>query len=66
MYYSTREVAKKLKVQPDRLQKAIWLGKVDSPIKSPSGDFLWTEKDIERAAWALNRFSVLQGGKNER
>jgi len=58
MYYSTRDAAKKLKVKPDRLQKAIWLGKVDSPIKSPSGQFLWTEKDIEKASWVLHHRSL--------
>jgi len=59
VYYSTRDVAKFLKIKPDRLQKAIWLVMIDCPQRSPSGTFLWTLKDIEKAAWALHLTHVL-------
>jgi len=45
-YFSTREVAKILSVRPDNLSRAIWLGRISQPAKSPSGNYLWTEKDI--------------------
>jgi hypothetical protein len=54
-FYSTRQVAVFLGmgIRPDTIQKAIWQGRLDPPQKSPSGSFLWTERDIERASWAL-------------
>ena len=52
-FYSTRDVAKILGIRPDNLSRIIWLGRLDPPTKSPSGDFLWTERDIERASWVL-------------
>jgi hypothetical protein len=52
-FYSTRQVARLLGLKPDILQKAVWLGRIDPPAKSPSGHFLWTELDIERASWVL-------------
>ena len=52
-YSSTREVATILKVNPSRLSRAVWDGRVDPPQKSPSGNFLWTYEDINRASWAL-------------
>lgn len=56
-YYSTQNTAKILKVQPDRIQKAIWNGRLESPLKSHSGNYLWTKQDIERVAWALHRWN---------
>lgn len=52
-YYSTRQVSKCLGVRPDMLQKAIWQGRLDAPEKSPSGNYLWTTEDINRASWQL-------------
>ncbi len=52
-FYSTRQVARFLRIKPDTLQKAIWQGRVDPPAKSPSGNFLWTEADIDRTSWVL-------------
>jgi hypothetical protein len=54
-YYSTRQVAKLLGISPACLTKALWDGRVDSPQKSPSGNFLWTIPDIEAASWRLGR-----------
>ena len=53
MYWSTREVAKKLGLNPNTLTRAVWDGRVNAPEKSPSGNYLWTELDVERASWAL-------------
>ena len=56
-FWSTREVAKLLGVSVALLTKATWSGRMDPPQKSPSGNFLWTESDIERASWVLLRKS---------
>ena len=42
-----------LNIRPDTLQKAIWLDRVEAPAKAPSGAYLWTDVDIQRASWAL-------------
>ena len=52
-YRSTRDVARMLGVNPSRLARAIWDGRLDSPVKAPSGAFLWTPTDIDRASWLL-------------
>ncbi len=52
-FYSTRQVAGLLGIKPDTLQKAIWQNRVIPPTKSPSGSYLWTLSDIERASWVL-------------
>jgi hypothetical protein len=54
-YFSTRQVAGLLGVSVSLLTKAVWCGRVDPPAKSPSGNFLWTLADINRASWVLNR-----------
>ena len=54
-FYSTREVAGLLEIKPDTLAKAIWQGRVNPPMKGPSGQYLWTLRDIERASWVLLR-----------
>ncbi len=53
-YLSTRQVAKLLGISVSLLTKAVWCGRVDPPQKSPSGNFLWTLTDIERASWVLH------------
>lgn len=52
-YLSTRQVSRLLDVSVSLLTKAVWDGRVDPPAKSPSGNFLWTHADIDRASWAL-------------
>jgi hypothetical protein len=52
-YYGTRQVAAMLGISPATINQAIWNNRLDPPTKSPSGNFLWTEQDIERASWAL-------------
>lgn len=62
-FYGTRQVAKILNIRPHTLTAAIWNGRVDPPQKSPGGEFLWTEEDIERASWILlHRPYKHQGG----
>lgn len=56
-YFSTREVARLLDVSVSLLTKAVWSGKIDPPLKSPSGNFLWTPADINRASWVLRHKS---------
>jgi len=60
-YASTRQVAQRLKMRPDTLVRAVWQGTVNPPSKSPSGAYLWTERDIESAACALHRTAFLRG-----
>ena len=52
-YLSTRQVARLLDISVSLLTKAVWSGRVDPPQKSPSGNFLWTQEDVERTSWAL-------------
>jgi len=52
-YKSTRDVAKILGINPSRLARAIWDGRLDAPERSPGGAFLWTEHDTRRASWVL-------------
>ena len=52
-FYSTRQVAGLLAIKPDTLAKAIWQNRINPPIKSPSGNYLWTIEDIEHASWVL-------------
>jgi len=54
-YSNTRQAADQFGIKPTRLAKAVWDGRVDPPAKSPSGTYLWTLRDIERASWALLR-----------
>jgi len=52
-YKGTREVARLLGVNPSRLARAVWDGRLQAPARAPSGAFLWTEDDIRRASWAI-------------
>lgn len=52
-YYSTRQAASLLGIKPCRLQQAIWQNRINPPAKGPSGQYLWTIKDIDHASWAL-------------
>ena len=54
-YRSTREVARLLRLNPSRLARAVWDGRLHPPEKAPGGAFLWTPEDIERASWLLRR-----------
>ena len=66
-FYSTREVAKILGIRPDSLSRIVWLGQFTPPPKRPSGNFLWTKQDIERASWALlhRAYQTEQEGRND-
>ena len=52
-YRSTREVAKLLGLNPSRLARAVWDGRLTPPARAPGGAFLWTKEDVERASWLL-------------
>lgn len=73
-FYSTRQVARLLGLAPDSLTRAVWNSRVLPPPKGPSGNYLWTIDDIERAAWALHRHDAFEqwrqritegGGRND-
>ena len=53
MFKSTSQVARILGISASRLGRAVWEERVDPPTRGPSGAFLWTDADIERASWAL-------------
>jgi hypothetical protein len=53
-FWSTREVARLLGVSVALLTKAVWSNRVDPPQKSPSGNYLWTLADINRASWVIH------------
>jgi hypothetical protein len=72
MFRSTREVANLLGITPGRISKAVWDGRLTPPERGPSGAFLWTPDDVQRACWALLRRDVdaylaeqLEGGDHE-
>ncbi len=67
-FYSTRQVGQILNIKPDLISKAIWSNRLESPAKSPSGNYLWTKLDVERVAWALHRwdrYKMWEGSNNE-
>ncbi len=65
-FKNTAEVARIIGIKTSALQRAIWDGRVTAPAKSPSGGFLWTEKDIDSASWALKRKPYEpKGSKND-
>jgi len=55
MLLGTRQVAGILQLSPSRIMRAIWEGRIQSPVKGPGGAFIWNEVDIRRTAWALLR-----------
>lgn len=57
-FLSTRQVARLLGIEIHKLTNALWTGKVVPPPKSPSGSFLWTAHDTQRASWALRHRSA--------
>jgi hypothetical protein len=64
-YHSTRQAATTIGVTPNALNRAIWEGRVNAPVKSPSGAYLWTERDIEHASWVLrHRAPSTKGARN--
>ena len=52
-FYSTKDVAGMLGIRPDTLSRAVWVGRLDRPEKAPSGDYLWSEKNLQQASWIL-------------
>lgn len=52
-YRSTLEVARLLGVNPSRLARAVWAGRIDAPERGPGGAFYWTSRDIAQASWVL-------------
>lgn len=64
-FLTTREVAKLLDVRPGTLTRAVYEGRIHSPVKGPGQAFLWKPAEVEAACWALHRkpLDELAGGK---
>jgi hypothetical protein len=55
-YYSTSQVARMSGLNPNGISREIWNGWLDPPQQqSPKQMFLWTDKDVHRAPWVLQR-----------
>lgn len=52
-YKSTRQVENLLGI--NNLAIKIWRGELDPPTKSPTGQYLWTDEDVNRASWQTRR-----------
>ena len=57
-FIGTKEAAARLQVNPSRLSRAVWEGRLSEPQRAPSGAFLWAEEDLEKAAWVLTRHAL--------
>lgn len=55
-YRSTRQVEQLLGV--NNLSVKIFQGRIAPPEKGPTGQYMWTELDIEKASWVLRRKSA--------
>jgi DNA-binding transcriptional MerR regulator len=53
MFFKSREVAKRLGITYRVLFEMLRRGRLDPPAKDSSGDYVWTEADVERAQAAL-------------
>ncbi len=50
---NTREVVRRLGTTADILRRLIYTDKLAPPTITPSGDYLWSDADVERARAAL-------------
>lgn len=50
---SSIEVSRLLGVNPSRLGRAVWAGRIPQPLRTHSGAFIWREDDVRRACWVL-------------
>jgi len=66
-YFSTRQVATLLGISVARLTKATWLGRVQSPSKSPPGNYLWPVATLSMPAGCCctGPFGMRRGGGSE-
>jgi DNA-binding transcriptional MerR regulator len=69
-FFKTKAVADLLGITYHRLFELIRSNKIPSPQKDSSGDYVWTEQDIERARHALAarrrpQQEVVEGAINE-
>ena len=55
VYRKTIEVSRILGVPDYRLHATIRYGRIVAPVKDGSGDYIWTDADIEAASVALAR-----------
>lgn len=59
-FRNTLKAASAIGVSHSRLSRAVWEGRIKPPQKGPGGNYLWAEKDLERASWALRHRSYCQ------
>ena len=52
-YMNTQQAAVALGISTAMLSRAVWERRFDPPQKSPSGGYLWTDEDVQRAALSL-------------
>lgn len=52
-YFSTLQVSRLLGLNPSRLARAVWIGRIAAPARGPGGAFYWTPKNIQQASWVL-------------
>ncbi len=52
-FKSTRTVGGLLGVNPSRLQRLIWEGRLTAPERGPGNSFCWADEDIDRASRVL-------------
>jgi hypothetical protein len=52
-YRKTPVAARELRVSYHRLINLMRFGKIDPPERDSSGDYVWTQADLDRAAAAL-------------
>ena len=57
-FHNTKEAARQIGVGVAALSHAVWEGRVPEPMRAPNKAFLWTEHDMDKAAWVLRRRSL--------
>ena len=55
LYYSTRQVADILKVKVSWIDQNVYRRRIPAPERSPSGSYMWSTRDIQRAAELLSK-----------
>ncbi len=50
---NTLQTARLLGINPSRLSRAVWSGRMQAPEKGPGGAYQWNLEDIRRASWII-------------
>ena len=65
-FMTTRQAAERLGIKIGWLSMIVYRRMVQEPQRGPSGQFLWTEKDIARVRKTLNKQTIVRTTKSER